>query len=50
MRRPSRDGDGTAELREFCARVSADPAFETAILPIGDGLLVATLPAVTRRG
>ena len=28
-------------LREFCARVSADPAFEPAILPIGDGLLVA---------
>jgi predicted O-methyltransferase YrrM len=41
--RPSSPGDGTAELREFCARISADPAFETAILPIGDGLLVATL-------
>ena len=41
--RPSRPGDGTEALREFCARVSADPAFETAILPIGDGLLVATL-------
>ena len=41
--RPSTDGDGTAELREFCARLSADPAFETAILPIGDGLLVAAL-------
>jgi len=41
--RPSRPGDGTDALREFCARVSADPAFEAAILPIGDGLLVATL-------
>lgn len=41
--RPSSAGDGTAELRDFCARISADPAFETAILPIGDGLLVATL-------
>ncbi len=41
--RPSRPGDGTDALREFCARVSADPAFETSILPIGDGLLVATL-------
>ena len=41
--RPSQDGDGTAELRDFCARLCADPAFETAILPIGDGLLVATL-------
>jgi Predicted O-methyltransferase len=39
---PARPGDGTDELREFCARVSADPAFETTILPIGDGLLVAT--------
>jgi caffeoyl-CoA O-methyltransferase len=41
--RPERPGDGTDALREFCARVSADPAFETTILPIGDGLLVATL-------
>lgn len=41
--RPSRPGDGTDALREFCARISADPAFETTILPIGDGLLVATL-------
>lgn len=41
--RPARPGDGTDALREFCARVSADPAFETTILPIGDGLLVATL-------
>lgn len=41
--RPSTAGDGTEDLRAFCARVSADPAFETTILPIGDGLLVATL-------
>ncbi len=41
--RPAREGDGTEALREFCARVSAEPAFETTILPIGDGLLVATL-------
>jgi predicted O-methyltransferase YrrM len=44
-REPSRPGDGTEELRDFCARLSTDPAFETAILPIGDGLLVATLKA-----
>jgi predicted O-methyltransferase YrrM len=41
--RPSKPGDGSDALREFCARVSADPAFESTILPIGDGLLVATL-------
>jgi caffeoyl-CoA O-methyltransferase len=41
--RPSRPGDGSDDLREFCARVSADPRFEATILPIGDGLLVATL-------
>ena len=41
--RPSKPGDGSDALREFCARVCADPAFETTILPIGDGLLVATL-------
>ncbi len=41
--RPVRDGDGTAELRELCRRLSSDPAFETTILPIGDGLLVAAL-------
>ncbi|HUQ43260.1 MAG TPA: O-methyltransferase [Candidatus Limnocylindria bacterium] len=43
--RPATLGDGTQELRDFCARISADPAFETAILPLGDGLLVATLRA-----
>jgi len=41
--RPARDGDGTAELRELCRRLSTDPDFETTILPIGDGLLVAAL-------
>ena len=39
--RPARDGDGTAELREVCRRLSEDPEFLTTILPIGDGLLVA---------
>jgi predicted O-methyltransferase YrrM len=43
--RPARDGDGTPELRELCRRLSDDPAFETTILPIGDGLLVAALRA-----
>ena len=41
--RPARDGDGTDALREFCRALSSDPAFETTILPIGDGLLVAAL-------
>jgi caffeoyl-CoA O-methyltransferase len=41
--RPAREGDETEALREFCRRLSADPAFETTILPIGDGLLVAAL-------
>lgn len=40
--RQARAGDPSEALREFCARMSADPAFETAILPVGDGLLVAT--------
>ena len=43
--RPARDGDGTAELREVCRRLAEDPDFETTILPIGDGLLVAALRA-----
>lgn len=41
--RPSRAGDGTAELRAFCAAVLADPAFHATILPLGDGMLVAAL-------
>ena len=43
--RPSREGDGTDALREFCLAMFADPDFETTILPIGDGLLVAALRA-----
>ncbi|HEX5239878.1 MAG TPA: O-methyltransferase [Candidatus Limnocylindrales bacterium] len=43
--RPSRPGDGTAALREFCERVVADPGFVGTILPVGDGLLVAALRA-----
>lgn len=39
--RPSRPGDGTAELRTFCARILGDPRFTGTILPVGDGLLVA---------
>ncbi len=39
--RPSAPGDGTAELRSFCARVLGDARFSGTILPIGDGLLVA---------
>jgi caffeoyl-CoA O-methyltransferase len=41
--RPARQGDGTDALREFCRAMSSDPAYETTILPIGDGLLVAAL-------
>lgn len=43
--RPARQGDGTEALREFCRGVAMDPDFETTILPIGDGLLVAALHA-----
>lgn len=41
--RPAQPGDDSDELRAFCERVADDPDFETAILPIGDGLLVAAL-------
>ena len=41
--RPARDGDGTVALREFCHAMSTDPEFDTTILPVGDGLLVAAL-------
>lgn len=38
------DGDvNTEALRAFCLRMADDPAFETTILPIGDGLLVSAL-------
>ena len=40
--KPARPGDGTAELRRFCETVLADARFEATILPVGDGLLVAT--------
>lgn len=36
------DDQSTAALRAFNAAVLADPRFRAAILPIGDGLLVAT--------
>jgi caffeoyl-CoA O-methyltransferase len=41
--RPARPGDGTAELRRFSEAVLADSRFEATILPVGDGLLIATL-------
>jgi predicted O-methyltransferase YrrM len=43
--RPGRPGDGSDALREFCRSMSSDPDFDTTILPIGDGLLVAALRA-----
>jgi predicted O-methyltransferase YrrM len=43
--RPAKPGDGSDELRAFCRRIATDPDFETTILPIGDGLLVAALRA-----
>jgi caffeoyl-CoA O-methyltransferase len=40
--RPARPGDGTDALREFCRVVLGDPSFVGTILPVGDGLLLAT--------
>jgi caffeoyl-CoA O-methyltransferase len=40
--RPPRPGDGTEALREFCRGILRDPRFVGTILPVGDGLLVAT--------
>ena len=40
--RPSSPGDGTDELRAFCAKVLGDERFTGSILPVGDGLLVAS--------
>ena len=40
--REARSGDGTEALRAFCARVLADERFTGTILPVGDGLLVAS--------
>lgn len=36
------DDRNTAALRVFCAKVLADPRYTATILPLGDGLLVAT--------
>jgi caffeoyl-CoA O-methyltransferase len=36
------DDRSTAALRDFCTRVHADRRFTSTILPLGDGLLVAT--------
>ena len=40
--RPASPGDGTDDLRAFNESVLADPRFVATILPVGDGLLVAT--------
>ena len=40
--RPSEAGDRTAELRAFCESTLGDARFAGTILPVGDGLLVAT--------
>jgi predicted O-methyltransferase YrrM len=50
--RPSKDDDqSTAALRSFCRRVLADDQFSAAtILPLGDGLLVATWHGPDGRG
>jgi caffeoyl-CoA O-methyltransferase len=39
--RPARPGDATEEIRAFDRAILADPRFIAAIVPIGDGLLVA---------
>lgn len=40
--RPAAAGDGTEALRTFCEWVLGDRRFSGTILPVGDGLLVAT--------
>ena len=41
--RPAEINDtNTAALRRFCERVLADERFSSTILPVGDGLLIAT--------
>ncbi len=40
--RPSRASDATEAIRGFNAALLADPRFQATILPVGDGLLVAT--------
>lgn len=46
--RPARPGDGTDALRAFVSGVLRDPAFAGTVLPVGDGLLVATYRGGTR--
>jgi caffeoyl-CoA O-methyltransferase len=41
-RATSPDDANTLALRAFCASVLADPRFTATILPVGDGLLIAT--------
>jgi caffeoyl-CoA O-methyltransferase len=41
-RKPPRPGDGTDALRAFCLEILRDPRFVGTVLPVGDGLLVAT--------
>ena len=36
------DDENTVALREFCARVLRDERFDATILPLGDGLLIAS--------
>jgi caffeoyl-CoA O-methyltransferase len=49
--RPGGDGDPRTEgLRAFCAAALADPRFVGTILPVGDGLLVATYVGADRAG
>jgi predicted O-methyltransferase YrrM len=40
--RPPRPDDGTEALRQFCGEVLGDARFRGTILPVGDGLLIAT--------
>jgi caffeoyl-CoA O-methyltransferase len=40
---PSRPGDGTNEVRAFVTSVMSDPRLDGAVLPVGDGMLVAAL-------
>lgn len=40
--RPARSGDGTEALQAFCERVLGDDHFTGTVLPVGDGLLVAS--------
>jgi caffeoyl-CoA O-methyltransferase len=40
--RPGRRGGSTAALRAFSTAVLGDPRFDATILPVGDGLLIAS--------